>query len=204
MGDFYNFLNDKRQQAQPPLPIRDRAPQTANTIMSNTTNKIDAAKRALYEKIEVCCAQYGLHGLQVMEQAITQSLSDMINGVSRPMQQPRPQGYQQGYPQGYPGAAPMPPGYGGYPQPMQQESYQRPQAPKTWEDALADNLINNLDAVMAGCDKDSDLRAQERIKQSMFEQKQYEMMYAQQAAAGNQNPDAILAAHADDFTEVSE
>ena len=99
MSDFYDYLNGGGRQ-QPSLPIanpRRPAPPspppkaTAANLINSANSRIEQAKQALYDKIDVCCAQYGLYGLQIMEQAITQSLSVMINGGNPVAPQRQPQ-----------------------------------------------------------------------------------------------------------------
>ena len=202
MSDFYDYLNcDGRQQ--PSLPItnsRRPAPPpqkaTAANLINSANSRIEQAKHALYDKIDVCCAQYGLYGLQIIEQAVTQSLSDMINGGNpiAPQRQPQyapptphpPQSYQQP-PWGY------------------NESYQQPQRqPANYEEAMADSFMNNLGAVMENCDIEFDKKAEADMKQRLFEQKQYDMIAAQNRAMPPIDINETLAAHANDFEVTSE
>ena len=205
MSDFYDYLNGGGRQ-QPSLPIahqRRPAPPspppkpTAANLINSANSRIEQAKQALYDKIDVCCAQYGLYGLQIIEQAVTQSLSVMINGGNpvAPQRQPQyappapppPQGYQ-----------PPPWGYN--------ESYQpQPQRqPANYEEAMADSFMNNLGAVMENCDREFDKKAEADMKQRLFEQKQYDMIAAQNRAMPPINIDEALAAHANDFEVTSE
>lgn len=201
MSDFYDYLNGGGRQ-QPSLPVANsRRPATqsplpkatAANLINSANSRIEQAKQALYDKIDVCCAQYGLYGLQIIEQAVTQSLSVMINGGNpiAPQRQPQyapppPQGYQQP-PWGY------------------NESYQQPQRqPANFEEAMADSFMNNLGAVMENCDREFDKKAEADMKQRLFEQKQYDMIAAQNRAMPPIDINETLAAHANDFEVTSE
>lgn len=202
MSDFYDYLNcDGRQQ--PSLPItnsRRPAPPpqkaTAANLINSANSRIEQAKQALYDKIDVCCAQYGLYGLQIIEQAVTQSLSDMINGGNPIAPQRQPQ---------Y--APPTPPPPQSYQQPPwgYNESYQQPQRqPANYEEAMADVFMNNLGAVMENCDREFDKKAEADMKQRLFEQKQYDMLAAQNRAMPPIDIDETLASHSNDFVVTSE
>lgn len=203
MSDFYDYLNcDGRQQ--PSLPItnsRRPAPPpqkaTAANLINSANSRIEQAKHTLYDKIDVCCAQYGLYGLQIIEQAVTQSLSVMINGGNPVAPQRQPQ---------YAPPPPPPP-----PQSYQQppfgynESYQQPQRqPANYEEAMADSFMNNLGAVMENCDREFDKKAEADMKQRLFEQKQYDMIAAQNRAMPPIDIDETLATYANDFVVTSE
>lgn len=54
---------------------------TASNMIEDTMSSIDGMKQVLYEKIDICCAQYGLYGLKVIETAITDALTNMIDGM---------------------------------------------------------------------------------------------------------------------------
>lgn len=204
MSDFYDYLNGGGRQ-QPSLPIapqRRPAPpspppkSTAANLINSANSRIEQAKQALYDKIDVCCAQYGLYGLQIIEQAVTQSLSVMINGGNpvAPQRQPQYAPPPPPTPQGY---QPQPWGYN--------ESYQQPQRqPANYEEAMADSFMNNLGAVMENCDREFDKKAEADMKQRLFEQKQYDMIAAQNRAMPPINIDEALAAHANDFEVTSE
>lgn len=202
MSDFYDYLNcDGRQQ--PSLPItnsRRPAPPpqkaTAANLINSANSRIEQAKHALYDKIDVCCAQYGLYGLQIIEQAVTQSLSVMINGGNPVAPQRQPQ---------Y--APPSPPPPQSYQQPPwgYNESYQQPQRqPANYEEAMADVFMNNLGAVMENCDREFDKKAEADMKQRLFEQKQYDMLAAQNRAMPPIDIDETLASHSNDFVVTSE
>lgn len=202
MFDFYDYLNcDGRQQ--PSLPItnsRRPAPPpqkaTAANLINSANSRIEQAKHALYDKIDVCCAQYGLYGLQIIEQAVTQSLSLMINGGNPVAPQRQPQ---------Y--APPPPPPPQTYQQPPfgYNESYQQPQRqPANYEEAMADVFMNNLGAVMENCDREFDKKAEADMKQRLFEQKQYDMLAAQNRAMPPIDIDETLASHSNDFVVTSE
>ena len=202
MSDFYDYLNcDGRQQ--PSLPItnsRRPAPPpqkaTAANLINSANSRIEQAKHALYDKIDVCCAQYGLYGLQIIEQAVTQSLSVMINGGNPVAPQRQPQ---------Y--APPPPPPPQTYQQPPfgYNESYQQPQRqPANYEEAMADSFMNNLGAVMENCDREFDKKAEADMKQRLFEQKQYDMIAAQNRAMPPIDIDETLATYSNDFVVTSE
>lgn len=161
-----------------------------NSAMSN----IEQIKQQLNEKIDVCCAQYGLYGLKVIDKAIADSLRAMINGVQTP--QPMPQ-YQQQYQQPqYP------------PQPVYNEAYQQPQqAPQQYmsrDEMLTDSFMNNLDAILAECDKDADKRAEEQMKKRLYEQKQTDLMISQNVDAARQTAQIDLSKHENDYEIESE
>ena len=203
-SDFYDYLNGGGRQ-QPSLSIanpRRPAPPspppkaTAANLINSANSRIEQAKQALYDKIDVCCAQYGLYGLQIIEQAVTQSLSEMING-GNPVAPQRQQQY----------APPQPPPPQGYhPQPWGYcESYQQPQRqPANYEEVIADSFMNNLGAVMENCDREFDKKAEAEMKQRLFEQKQYDMIAAQNRAMPPIDIDEALATHANDFVVTSE
>ena len=202
MTDFYDYVNGGSRQ-QPSLPItnsRRLAPPpqkaTAANLINSANSRIEQAKHALYDKIDVCCAQYGLYGLQIIEQAVTQSLSVMING-GNPVAPQRQQQY----------APPQPPPPQSYQQPPwgYNESYQQPQRqPANYEEAMADSFLNNLGAVMENCDREFDKKAEADLKQRLFEQKQYDMIAAQNRAMPPIDIDEILATHTNDFVVTSE
>lgn len=202
MSDFYEYMHGGGRQ-QPSLPIanpRRPAPPspppkaTAANLINSANSRIEQAKQALYDKIDVCCAQYGLYGLQIIEQAVTQSLSVMINGGNPVAPQRQPQ---------Y--APPPPPPQYQQPPWGYNESYQQPQRqPVNYEEAMADSFMNNLGAVMENCDREFDKKAEADMKQRLFEQKQYDMIAAQNRAMPPINIDEALAAHANDFEVTSE
>ena len=197
--DFYEYLHGGQQQprASRDLPITpQRQPQQAQQMFNSAMSNIEQVKRQLCEKIDVCCAQYGLYGLKVIDKAIAESLRAMINGVAQPMpQQPMPQQMPIQYPQVNENV------YGGYaPRPQMMP----PQQPMTQEEALTDSFMNNLDTILSECDKDADKRAEEQMKQRLYEQKQADMMIAQNVDSARQNANIDLAAHENDFTLESE
>ena len=197
--DFYEYLHggQQSQRASRDLPITpQRQPQQAQQMFNSAMSNIEQVKRQLCEKIDVCCAQYGLYGLKVIDKAIAESLRAMINGVAQPMpQQPMPQQMPMQYPQVNENV------YGGYaPRPQMMP----PQQPMTQEEALTDSFMNNLDTILSECDKDADKRAEEQMKQRLYEQKQADMMIAQNVDSARQNANIDLAAHENDFTLESE
>lgn len=197
--DFYEYLHggQQSQRASRDLPITpQRRQQPAQQMYDSAMSNIEQVKRQLCEKIDVCCAQYGLYGLKVIDKAIAESLRAMINGVAQPMQQ---QHIQQQMSIQYPQVNENV--YGGYaPRPQMLP----PQQPMTQEEALTDSFMNNLDAILSECDKDADKRAEEQMKQRLYEQKQADMMIAQNVDTARQNANIDLAAHENDFTLVSE
>ena len=197
--DFYEYLHggQQSQRASHDLPITpQRQPQQAQQMFNSAMSNIEQVKRQLCEKIDVCCAQYGLYGLKVIDKAIAESLRAMINGVAQPMsQQSMPQQMPIQYPQVNENV------YGGYaPRPQMLP----PQQPMTQEEALTDSFMNNLDAILSECDKDADKRAEEQMKQRLYEQKQADMMIAQNVDTARQNANIDLAAHENDFMLESE
>ena len=198
--DFYEYLHggQQSQRASRDLPITpQRRQQPAQQMYDSAMSNIEQVKRQLCEKIDVCCAQYGLYGLKVIDKAIAESLRAMINGVAQPMQQ------QQSMPQQMPIQYPQVNEnvYGGYaPRPQMMP----PQQPMTREEAMTDAFMNNLDAILSECDKDADKRAEEQMKQRLYEQKQADMMIAQNVDTARQNANIDLAAHENDFTLESE
>src|SRR5574344_101739 len=201
-SDFYDYLNCGGRQ-QPSLPItnsRRLAPPpqkaTAANVINSANSRIEQAKRSLYDKIDVCCAQYGLYGLQIIEQAVIQSLSVMINGGNPIAPQRQPQA-----------APPQPPPQQSYQQQPfgYNESYQQQQRqPANYEEAMADSFMNNLGAVMENCDREFDKKAEADMKQRLFEQKQYDMIAAQNRAMPPIDIDETLATHINDFIVTSE
>lgn len=198
--DFYEYLHggQQSQRASRDLPITpQRRQQPAQQMYDSAMSNIEQVKRQLCEKIDVCCAQYGLYGLKVIDKAIAESLRAMINGVAQPMQQ------QQSMPQQMPIQYPQVNEnvYGGYaPRPQMMP----PQQPMTREEAMTDAFMNNLDAILSECDKDADKRAEEQMKQRLYEQKQADMMIAQNVDTARQNANIDLAAHENDFMLESE
>lgn len=201
MADFYEYWMGGRQQ--PSLPITNSRklatpPQkaTAANVINSANSRIEQAKRSLYDKIDVCCAQYGLYGLQIIEQAVIQSLSVMINGGNPIAPQRQPQA-----------APPQPPPQQSYQQPPfgYNESYQQHQRqPANYEEAMTDSFMNNLGAVMENCDREFDKKAEAEMKQRLFEQKQYDMIAAQNRAMPLIDIDETLATHVNDFVVTSE
>lgn len=201
MSDFYDYLHGG-QPASRELPVTNRrpappSPPPANPMserMYNTAlNNIEQMKQQLCEKIDVCCAQYGLYGLKVIDKAITDSLRMMINGVQQPQM---PQQYAQPAWQQNENFAPA-----GYQQPV---APQQPQQPMSRDEMMFGGFVNNLDAILAECDKDVDKRAEEQMKQRLYEQKQADMMIAQNVDAARQNAQIDLSQHENDFVVESE
>ena len=196
MSDFYDYLQGGAQTPASRDPIRmprRPAPPPAPERMYNTAmNNIEQMKQQLCEKIDVCCAQYGLYGLKVIDKAITDSLRMMINGVQNPapvqQQYAQPAPWSQNESYGPPVLQPAP----------------QPQQPMSRDEMMFGSFVNNLDAILAECDKDADKRAEEQIKQRLYEQKQADMLIAQNVDAARQNAQVDLSQHENDFVIESE
>lgn len=199
MSNFYDYLqkgNIEQQDMTRDLPVAKRKPVQQNNanMYSSAMNSIEQIKQQLYDKIDVCCAQYGLYGLKVIDRAIADSLRSMINGV-QPTQQ-----YAQ---------VPIPQRQNTAPVSVQGHMYNMhgpvmSQSNMSFDEALTDNFMNNFDAIMAECDKDADARAQEQIKQRMYEQQQADLLIAQNVEAAKQKAEIDLSKHENDFVETSE
>ena len=82
---------------------------------------------------------------------------------------------------------------------------QPPRGPASFENMVDESFMTNIGAIMDNIDKEADKKAQEMIKQRMYEQKQFDILAAQQAQnMNNIDVNATLAAHADDFEVASE
>lgn len=198
MSNFYDYLqrgNIEQQDVTRDLPIASRktVQQNSTNMYSSAMNSIEQIKQQLYDKIDVCCAQYGLYGLKVIDGAIADSLRSMINGVQSTQQyaQPMPQRHntEQVSVQGHM--------YNMHGPVMSQSNM-------TFNEALTNNFMNNFDAIMAECDKDADVRAQEQIKQRMYEQQQTDLMIAQNVETAKQKAEIDMSKHENDFIETSE
>ena len=73
----------------------------------------------------------------------------------------------------------------------------------SFDEALTNDFMNNFDAIMAECDRDADARAQEQIKQRMYEQQQADLIIAQNVEAAKQKAEIDLSKHENDFIETS-
>lgn len=199
MSNFYDYLqngNIEQQDITRDLPVAKRKPVQQNNanMYSSAMSSIEQIKQQLYDKIDVCCAQYGLYGLKVIDRAIADSLRSMINGV-QPTQQ-----YAQ---------SPLTQRQNAAPVSVQGHMYNMhgpvmSQSNMSFDEALTDNFMNNFDAIMAECDKDADARAQEQIKQRMYEQQQADLLIAQNVEAAKQKAEIDLSKHENDFIETSE
>ena len=108
-------------------------------------------------------------------------------------------------PQRQPQYAPPPPQTYQQPPFGYNESYQQPQRqPANYEEAMADSFMNNLGAVMENCDREFDKKAEADMKQRLFEQKQYDMIAAQNRSMPPIDIDETLATYANDFVVTSE
>ena len=177
------------------LPVAKQKPVQRNNanMYSSAMNSIEQIKQQLYDKIDVCCAQYGLYGLKVIDRAIADSLRSMISGV-QPTQQ-----YAQTSPQRQ----------NIEPVSVQDHMYNMhgpvmSQSNMTFDEALTNNFMNNLDMIMAECDKDANARAQEQIRQRMYEQQQTDLLIAQNVETAEQKAEIDLSKHENDFVELSE
>lgn len=176
----------------------NRTQPAAANIMASTSNKIEQAKNDLYEKIDVCCAQYGLYGLQVISEAISDSLSQMINGMSRHASAPsRPAYVPPTYAQSVDESASYEEAY----QPVNQ-AYSQPRMGGVA--AFTNSFMDRIGDIFEACDKDAEQRAEAQIKARLLEQKQADMIAAQQQSNIKQQAEDNLAAHADDFELTSE
>lgn len=198
MSNFYDYLqrnNTEQQEMTRDLPVIRRKPiQQNDTNMYNSAmSSIEQIKQQLYDKIDVCCAQYGLYGLKVIDRAIADSLRSMINGV-----QPTQQYVQQ----------PLPQRQNSAPVSVQGHMYNThnpvmSQNNMSFNEALTDSFMNNLDAIMDECDKDANARAQEQIKQRMYEQQQADMIIAQNVETAKKEAEIDLSKHENDFIETT-
>lgn len=198
MSNFYDYYqkgNIEQQDMTRDLPVAKKKPVQRNNanMYSSAMNSIEQIKQQLYDKIDVCCAQYGLYGLKVIDRAIADSLRSMISGV-QPTQQcaqtsPQKQNIE--------------------PVSVQDHMYNMhgpvmSQSNMTFDEALTNNFMNNLDMIMAECDKDANARAQEQIRQRMCEQQQTDLLIAQNVETAEQKAEIDLSKHENDFVELSE
>lgn len=86
-----------------------------------------------------------------------------------------------------------------YQQPVVQESNL-----SSYEECLTNSFMNNLDEVMANCDKEFDKKAEIDMKQRLFEQKQYDILAAQNKVNTTNNAEETLINHINDYAVVSE
>lgn len=200
-NNFYNYVNDDYiDEEDNELPVETQHAQvsrqtsrnqSATHLIDNANAQINQAKQLLYEKIDVCCAQYGLYGLQIMEQAISQSLSNMINNGRQTMQPVIRQQNTNNFAQQF----------------AESNQYQQPVVQKSnlsYEEYLANSFMNNLDEVMSNCDKEFDKKAEIDMKQRLFEQKQYDMLAAQNKVNMSNKAEETLINHINDYAVVSE
>lgn len=178
MSEFYNSLhsNDRR----PALPVNNtRTQHSVNEIMTSTTNKIEAAKQDLYEKIDVCCAQYGLYGLNVISKAISESLSRMISGInttSTPkLVVKRPLPVVEANTQE------------STPDEELDENFEEEQPRARFGSAqFTNDFMSNIDKIFEACDEDSNAKAEQQMKARLLEQKQIDMLAEQARASAKQ------------------
>lgn len=197
MSDFYDYLhkgNNEQQNMTRDLPlVRRNAVQQDTNMYSSAMNSIEQIKQQLYDKIDVCCAQYGLYGLKVIDRAIADSLRSMINGVNPSQTQscnwPQPQQSKPVQVQGHM--------YNSYGPIMSQSNM-------SFDEALTNNFMNNLDTIMSECDRDANTRAQEQIKQRLYEQQQADLIVAQNVETAKKEAEIDLSKHENDFVEMSE
>ena len=62
---------------------------SSRSILEKVNTDLEAMKESLYEKIEICCAKYGLYGLELIEQSIAESISN-IKTVVNPKKEVKP------------------------------------------------------------------------------------------------------------------
>jgi len=193
--DYYQTGNIEQQDMTRDLPVAKKKPvQRNNTNMySSAMNSIEQIKQQLYDKIDVCCAQYGLYGLKVIDRAIADSLRSMISGVQPTQQYAQTSSQRQNI----------------EPVSVQNHVYNMhdpvmSQSNMTFDEALTNNFMNNFDMIMAECDKDADTRAQEQIRQRMYEQQQTDLLIAQNVETAKQKTEIDLSKHENDFVELSE
>lgn len=198
MSNFYDYYqkgNIEQQDMTRDLPVAKKKPVQQNNanMYSSAMNSIEQIKQQLYDKIDVCCAQYGLYGLKVIDRAIADSLRSMISGV-QPTQQ-----YAQTSPQRQ------------NIEPVSVQDHMHnmhgpvmSQSNMTFDEALTNNFMNNIDMIMAECDKDANARAQEQIRQRMYEQQQTDLLIAQNVETAEQTAEIDLSKHENDFVELSE
>lgn len=55
---------------------------SSRSILEKVNTDLEAMKESLYEKIEICCAKYGLYGLELIEQSIAESISNIKTVVN--------------------------------------------------------------------------------------------------------------------------
>ena len=55
---------------------------SSRSILEKVNTDLEAIKESLYEKIEICCAKYGLYGLELIEQSIAESISNIKTVVN--------------------------------------------------------------------------------------------------------------------------
>ena len=55
---------------------------SSRSILEKVNTDLEAMKESLYEKIEICCAKYGLYGLELIEQSIAESIANIKTVVN--------------------------------------------------------------------------------------------------------------------------
>ena len=55
---------------------------SSRSILEKVNTDLEDMKESLYEKIEICCAKYGLYGLELIEQSIAESIANIKTVVN--------------------------------------------------------------------------------------------------------------------------
>ena len=175
MNTDNDFFNNKQQAAQQP------ANNVVDSLMQNTAHSVEAIKRKLYDKIDVCCAQYGLYGLQIIDKAIANSIANMMNTFMRPQTEAvyqQPQLYQQTT-QDCPSPIQMNEQTEQLQLPVQQPAQQMPIG-GIGSTSFTDSFVNHLGEIMATCDAYDEQQTEKRLKEQLAIQKQIDSRSAQQ------------------------
>lgn len=198
MSNFYDYLqtdNAEQRDVSRELPVkRMNVQQNSTNMYSTAMSSIEQIKQQLYDKIDVCCAQYGLYGLKVIDGSIADSLRSMINGVNPSQsnnttrQHVQPRETEPISVQGHM--------YNTFGPVMSQNSM-------SFDEALTNSFVNNIDAIMSECDRDANARAQEQIKQRLYEQQQTDLIVAQNIETAKKEAEMDLSKHENDFVELT-
>ena len=173
MNTDNDFFNNKPQAAPQP------ANNVVDSLMQNTAHSVETIKRKLYDKIDVCCAQYGLYGLQIIDKAIANSIANMMNTFMRPQNEAL---YQQPYQQPMQTSQPTTQLNEQTEQmqlPVQQPVQQMPMG-GIGSASFTDSFVNHLGEIMAKCDEYDEQQTEKRLKEQLAIQKQIDSRAAQQ------------------------
>lgn len=178
MNTDNDFFNNKPQVAQQPANNN-----VVDSLMQNTAHSVETIKRKLYDKIDVCCAQYGLYGLQIIDKAIANSIANMMNTFMRPQtetvyQPPQPYPYQQTTQDGQP-MTQLNEQTEQIQLPVQQPAQQMPIG-GIGSTSFTDSFVNHLGEIMAKCDEYDEQLTEKRLKEQLAIQKQIDSRTAQQ------------------------